>query len=267
MERKTGQLDKALAWAQIRKKRVIRAGELGKALGLTSNQERRLLTYLCKRKLFVKIMSKLYLAPSYLPPGGWAPSPYLVLYLLMKELKADYQITGLHTFNIYQFSTQVPQVMAVYNTVISSQHKIVGQARFQFFKVNKDHLGETNPIRFNEEGFEEGLSVPRGSLARTIFDAVYDYKRFGTLPAAYTWLKKYKNDEALLKKLVDITIKFGNVGTQRRIGFVLAQLGVSEKITHKLWKVLPKTFSLIPLIPHQLKRGPINQQWGIINNG
>src|SRR5207302_10933782 len=96
----------------------------------------------------------------------------------------------------------------------------------------------------------EGLVARYSSRARTLVDAVYDWSRFDSLPRAYKWIR---NDLALKKvtatELVDLTLRYGDKGTIRRIGALLEQEGVARSLLKKLEKALPQTTSLIPWIP------------------
>lgn len=215
--------------------------------------------------MFTQVKRGLYLAPLRLPPGKWGASPYKILDILMREMKAQYQITGLYAFNQYGLSTQVPILMTIYNTALSGR-KMIGACSFQFIKVGKKRIGATDVIKACDES-GDALRIPIGSLARILFDAVYDYKRFATIPAAYEWIAQKRADSNLMKKLVETTVQFGNVGTQRRVGFILTALGVNQTLCKKLWKALPKSSSLIPLIPGRNTTGSIDKQWGIIING
>lgn len=254
---------KALAWLQMREKEVLYTGELQKVLKITPKQEANLLNYLRRSGILIPLTKGIAIAPLKLPPGRWSPSPYKILALLMKELDAQYQITGLYAFNRYGLSTQVPVRMMIYNTKLSGT-KMIGGLAFDFVRVDATRLGEAEVIEMPKD---KDSRVYIGSLPRTLFDAVYDYKRFNTLPRAYEWIAQKKSDSNLMKKLVEITIQFGNVGTQRRIGFVLSSLGINPALCRKLWRTLPKSSSLIPLIPGENAVGPIDRQWGIIING
>lgn len=253
---------KALSWLQMREKEVLYTGELQTALKITSKQEANLLNYLKRVGILIPLTKGIAIAPLKLPPGKWAPSAYKVLAVLMKELNVQYQITGLYAFNHHGFSTQVPMRMMVYNTRLSGT-KIMGGLAFDFVRVDAKRLGEAEVIGIPND---KNSKICISSLPRTLFDAVYDYKRFNTIPRVYEWIAQKKTDAQLMKKLVEITIQFGNVGTQRRIGFVLSSLGVDQALCNKLWRALPKSSSLIPLIPGNAV-GPSSRQWGIVNNG
>ena len=104
------------------------------------------------------------------------------------------------------------------------------------------------------------------SAEQTLLDAVYDYKKYGTLPKAYDWIATAVQDKKINpEKLMDITIKYGNTMSQKRIGWVLDKLKTSKKIMNRLKRKIPKTKFLVPLDPKN-NVGPINKKWGVIEN-
>ncbi len=255
---------RAFAWSQLYKQRIIRTGDLEKALVISAKQEANLLAKMNKGGLAIKIMRGLYLLPGMLPARRWSPSAYYLLAILMQELKAEYQLTGLAAFNFHKLSTQVPNQLTVYNTKLSGRKRI-GIVEFTFIKVNKNRIGDTETFVIKETGGD--IKVFISSLERTIVDAIYDYEKFATIPEAYDWIKDLRHDEKFLKKLVKSTISFGNISTQRRIGYILDSLGISSRITNPILRSLPTTNSLIPMIPILATRGFNDRKWGVVVNG
>lgn len=255
---------RVLAWSQLNKRRVIHSGDLLKILAISPKQEANLLTKMSKSGLTIKLTRGLYLLPEKIPARAWSPSQYYLLSILMKELDARYQVTGLAAFNFHKLSTQIPNQITVYNTKLSGRKKI-GIVVFYFIKVNQDRLGDIDNIEIKES--DGNLKINISSLSRTIVDAIYDYNKIGAIPEAYDWIKERKNDSAFLKKLVKSTMRFGNIGTQRRIGYILDSLKINSKITNQILENLPKTNSLIPMIPQIPNRGINNKKWGVVVNG
>ena len=115
-------------------------------------------------------------------------------------------------------------------------------------------------------GVKESEPALISSAEQTLLDAVYDYKKCGTLPKAYDWIAIAIQDKKIdPEKLVNITIRYGNTMSQKRIGWVLDELKVSKKIVSRLKKKIPKTNFLVPLNPKN-NVGPINKKWGVIKN-
>ena len=217
-----------------------------------------------KSGVAIKMMRGLYLLPEITPSQAWTPSEYYLLAVLMKEINTDYQITGLAAFNFHKLSTQIPNQLAVYNTQLSGRKKI-GNVIFNFIKVNKNRLGDT--VSFSVKDSSGNIEIFISSLTRTIVDAIYDYERFATIPEVYSWIMDRKLDKKFLRNLIKSAIHFGNIGTCRRIGYLLDLLKISPRITNQILKDLPMTNSLIPMIPQLPIRGLNDRKWGVVVNG
>lgn len=255
---------KVLAWSRLSQQRIIRTGELTKILSINPEQEEKLLMKMYKSGLVVRLMRGLYLLPATIPTAPWSPPAYFLLAILMKELNAEYQITGLAAFHFHRLSTQVPNIMMVYNTKFSGR-KTIGRASFDFIKVDKNRIGAFENLEIND--FTSKINVRIASLARTIVDAIYDYKRFATLPEAYDWIRDRINDEEFLKELTAATLEFSNIATRRRLGYFLESLKANARLVSKIYKSLENTSAYIPLDPSQASRGKINKKWGVKING
>ncbi len=264
--RRLGPLEtKFFSWAQSRRIKRIRTGDLVKFLAFTPKQEADLLTNMGKSGLIVQLMRGYYLVPERLPPGGrWTPSPYLILKSLMQELQAQYQITGLSAFNAYGFETQIPNEICVYNTVLSGRRKIAGLS-FQFVKVVPTRIGGTRVFNLREDSEADAQGV-MSSEPRALLDAIYDYSRFNTLPRAYLWIAAKKSDNELLAKLTQMSIEYGNVSTRRRLGYLFEHLKINPKLVAKLKKSVLGTTSFIPFVPEKKPRGTTNRKWGLVVN-
>jgi predicted transcriptional regulator of viral defense system len=255
---------RVLAWSQLNKRRIIRTGDLLSVMNINTSQEAKLLNKMSKSGVVIKLLRGLYLLPDKVPARPWSPSEYYLLAILMQELNAEYQVTGLAAFRFHKLSTQIPNQITVYNTKISGRKKI-GIVTFNFIKVSKDRIGDVDFFEINSG--DSRLKVYMSSLARTIVDAIYDYSKLGAIPEPYDWIKERRSDENFLKKLVKSTLDFSNISTQRRIGYLLDSLEVDKKLTGKILKALPKTNSLIPMIPQLANRGVNDRKWGVVING
>ena len=67
-------------------------------------------------------------------------------------------------------------------------------------------------------------------------------------------------------ELVSVTLKYGDIGTIRRMGALLEREGCRSPFLKKLEKALPKTSSFIPWISTNPKRGTVNRRWGVVIN-
>ncbi|MPZ76288.1 MAG: hypothetical protein GEU77_07165 [Deltaproteobacteria bacterium] len=263
MKKRLGQAETRLfAYIQMRGLQTIQAGELTKPLQLTAIQERKLLSRLAKAGLIARVWRGLYLVPSKLPLGGkWTPDETLALNTLMNEQKGRYQICGANAFNRYGFDEQIPTRVYAYNNRLSGDRRI-GSVSLTLIKVADERLGDTEQIETTE-----GEIAVFSSRVRTLLDAVYDWSRFNSLPRAYEWIRKeLKSTRVTPAELVAVTLKYGDIGTIRRMGALLEREGVSNPLLNKVEKALPKTSSSIPWIPTNPKRGSLHRRWGVVTN-
>lgn len=249
------------AWIQLEKKTQVITGEAAEAFGLTPTQERKLLSRLSLEGLIVRLRRGLYMVPAQVPPGGkWSPGEYKIVHTLMKDVGASYQIGGAIAFHQYALDDQVPNEVTVYNDKISRRCTI-GGLRFTFIKVSLKRLGGSNKMKLPSGG-----NVKMASLPRTLMDAVYDWDRYNTLPRAYAWIVARKDDRETIKELIHITLRHGNIGAMRRIGYILERCKVSDRLLGQLKARVSAGKSLVKLDPTRPARGGIDREWGIIDN-
>jgi predicted transcriptional regulator of viral defense system len=212
--------------------------------------------------MIAQVRRGLYLVPSRLPLGStWTPDEILVLNTLMSDVDGAYQICGPNTFNRYGFMDQIPIRTYAYNNRIS-ENRTVGTVSLKLIKVNDDRLGGVEEVTTNS-----GLKAVYSSRARTLVDGVYDWSRFNSLPKAFNWIESELTDDRVdPEELVRLTLRFGNLGTIRRIGALLDRLSVSETLVRKLEFALTPSTSLIPWIPTNPKRGKGDTRWGVVWN-
>jgi predicted transcriptional regulator of viral defense system len=98
-------------------------------------------------------------------------------------------------------------------------------------------------------------------------DAVYDWSRFNGLPRGYEWIRQeIKKNPMLASELVDVTAKYGNQATVRRIGYLLDTLIHPSRIINRVQRQLSNSKALIPWIPGRSAKGKVNRKWGVIVN-
>ena len=250
------------AYVQLKKLDIVRTGEIAPILGISASQESDLFRRLSDSGWILRLKRGVYLVPPRIPAGGkYSPGTALILQKLMKEEKGRYQICGPTAFNFYGLDDQVPSVTYLYNNRISGKRSI-GSLAFQFIKVADERLGAVNAVRTRED-----MEMIYSSKARTLMDAVYDWSRFNSLPRGYEWIKEeIKNEPKLASELIEVTAKYGNVATIRRIGYFLDMLVRNPKMMNRLRRQLSTSSSLIPWIPGQSAKGTINRKWGVIVN-
>jgi len=251
------------AYTQLKKKDIVRTGELSPVLGITGSQERNLFRRLSDSGWIVRLKRGTYLVPPRIPAGGsYSPGIALVLQKLMEAVDGTYQICGPTAFNFYGLDDQIPTITYVYNNRISGSSTI-GSLTFQFIKLADDRLGSVNVLCTSE-----GTEIIYSSKARTLMDAIYDWSRFNSLPRGYDWIRKeIQGDSNLGTELVKVTGQYGNQATARRIGYLLDSLLQNPETLTTLQCQISDSKALIPWIPGRPAKGTANRKWGVIVNG
>ena len=263
MKTRFGQIEsQLLAYAQMRGMKTVRLGELAEPLRLTRNQEQHLLSRLAKAGIIARVQRGLYLLPPQMPLGGvWDPGEALALTALMEEQGAKYQVCGPNAFNRYRFDEQIPVRTYVYNTRLSGD-RLIGKVALTLIKVANQRLGDTET-----SATKDGLLLVYASRVRSLVDSIYDWSRFNSLPRGYYWIRKeIAAGRVEAEPLVKSTVRFGDIGTIRRMGFLLEREGVEEKLLMKLEQKLKPTTGPIPWIPTGPKTGRTSKRWGVVDN-
>lgn len=256
------QESKFFAYVQMRGKRTVQTGEIAEALELSNDQVTELFRRLSNGGLIARIRPGLYLAPQKLPMGGsWTPDEGLALDALMKDRGGTYQVCGPNAFNRYGFIDQVPTRVYAYNDQISGE-RTIGSIELSLIKVDQSRLGGI------EKGTaDEGSALIYSSRTRTLIDAVYGWSRFNCLPQAYRWIRReLSEDRIMTSELIDMAITFGNIGTRRRVGYLLDLEDVNESELERLERKVTDSSSYIPWDPTLNKKGSTNKRWGIVDN-
>jgi predicted transcriptional regulator of viral defense system len=250
------------AYIQMRRLQTVRTGELVRALGLSDQQERELLSRLARRGLIARVCRGLYLVPPRLPPGGkWTPGEFLALATLIEEHGGRYQICGPSAFHRYGWDDQVPNRLYVYNNRISGERKI-GTVSMTLIKLADERLGEVETAKT-----PDGIDAIYSSRARSLVDAIYDWSRFDSLPRGYSWIRsEVSRNEGLAAEIIRVALRYGNTTTLRRLGRLLELGGVAESLLRKLARELARTTSPIPWTPARPKQGRVDRRWGVIVN-
>jgi predicted transcriptional regulator of viral defense system len=251
-----------LAYLQMRKRQTVKTGELTGPLQLSSEQERELFRRMARGGLIARVRPGLYLVPAQLPLGGaWSPDEILALNTLMEDRQGRYQICGPNAFNRYGFDEQIPTRVYAYNNRISGERSI-GAVALTLVKVADARMGDTEEVMT-----AEGRAAVYSSRVRTLVDAVYDWSRFNSLPRAYDWIRgELAASRVSASALVVITLRYGDMGTIRRIGLLLERQGAASKLLRKLEEALTLSTGLIPWNPAKPKRGTISRRWGVVVN-
>jgi predicted transcriptional regulator of viral defense system len=179
----------------------------------------------------------------------------------MNDLNGRYQICGPNANYRYGWEDQVPNRIYAYNNRISGT-RTVAKIQLNLIKVGDQRLGGVEKSQDTN-----GIEVVYSSKARALVDAVYDWSRFNTLPRAFGWiLTELQKNKDLPSRLAELTVRYGNQGTARRMGMLLEKGGIQPPLLRKINRVLRPTTSLIPWVPTLPKRGQVNRRWGVIVN-
>jgi predicted transcriptional regulator of viral defense system len=263
MKKMLGPLEtRLMAYAQMRRLRVIRLGELAEPLGFSDRQERSILSRLSVAGMIVRVRRGLYLIPPRLPLGGlWSPDDILALNVLMEDKQGRYQICGPNAFNRYGLDEQAPARLYAYNNRLSGD-RTIGAVAMTLIKVADNRLGGTESFKT-----AQGQRAVYSSCVRTLVDAIYDWSRFSSLPRGYEWIRKELTAQRVsAADLIRTAIRYGNQRTLRRIGLLLERENVAEELLLRIEKKVKPSTSLIPWIPVNARRGRTFRRWGVILN-
>jgi predicted transcriptional regulator of viral defense system len=251
-----------LAYTQMRGLRTLRTGDLTGPLRLSRKQERELCSRLARTGLIARVRPGLYLVPPRLPlSGAWTPSEAEALNTLLADANGKYQICGPNAFSRYGFDDQIPNRIYAYNNRISGTRRI-GAVEITLIKVADRRLGDTETVKF-----PDGFKARYASRVRSLVDAVYDWSRFNGIPRAYAWIRQeLKAKRVSAAGLVRCAVRYGDIGTLRRLGVLLEREGMSRNLLRQLERALAPTTSYIPWIPTRAKRGALNRRWGVVMN-
>jgi predicted transcriptional regulator of viral defense system len=263
MKRALGNLERQLfAYTQMRNLRALRTRDLTGPLSISGKQERELLNRLAHAGMIAQVRRGLYLVPPRLPLGGkWTPDEALALDTLVGDRQGRYQICGPNAFNRYGFDDQVPTRVYAYNNRISGE-RTVGAVALTLIKVATERLGDTEQVPT-----AGGLTAVYSSRVRTLVDAVYDWSRFDSLPRAFDWIRaELAAGRVGAVELVRVTLRYGDIGTIRRMGALLNRESVAAGLLRKLERALKPSSSFIAWNPMRPKRGTLDRRWGVVWN-
>jgi predicted transcriptional regulator of viral defense system len=251
-----------LAYLQMRRQGLVRSGEVAAALRLTRLQERELFRRMARGRLIARVRPGLYLVPPQLPLGGsWSPGEVLALSTLVEDRQGRYQICGPNAFNRYGLDDQVPTRLYAYNNRFSGD-RTVGAVALTLIKVADERLGDVEEV-----AYADGSTAIYSSRVRTLADGVYDWARFNSLPRAFAWIERELTARRVTAAdLVRVTLRYGDVGTMRRIGALLDRMGVGASLLRGLERELEPSSSFIAWDPSRPRRGTLDRRWGVVWN-
>ena len=149
--------------------------------------------------------------------------------------------------------------MYILNTSLQRE-KTIGGMQFKMVRIPPNRMYGLEKIIIKD------AEVIVSDRERTLIDLIYFYEPIGGLKKAFEILKgEVKTKRADINSLVRYAARFPNPSIRKRVGFILEQAGVSDKVLKPLLKSVKKS-SLVTLYPSKSRTGRINNKWKVIEN-
>jgi len=190
-------------------------------------------------------------------PAGSSINEFLIPSVFFP--KGNYYIGYSMMYNYYGFTDQIFQTMHVLNTSLQREKRI-GSMQFKMLKISASRMYGFEKIKIKD------AEVIISDRERTLIDLIYAPQPVGGLKRAFEIFKEQIESKKIdTNKLIKYTLKFPNLATRKRIGFVLEQAGLDDKELESLLKSIKKT-SLVTLYPSKSRKGKVNKKWMVIEN-
>ena len=216
-----------------------------------------LLSNLTKKGRLKQLARTKYLViPIKAPYQVWGENEFIIADALMEG--RDYYIGYNNMFNFYGFVQQVPQTIFILNTRYSKE-KIIDSTKYKFIKIASKKLYGLTSLRI------DGVKVKISNKERTLVDLVYYYKPIGSIKQAL----RIVSEQAKfidLNKFIRYVVRFPNLATRKRIGYLLEIKGIAGERLQPLLGSIRRSRSLAILYESRFRRGKINRKWGLIIN-
>ena len=220
-------------------------------------QVRKQIIFRLNKKGVLKTLTRgiYFYSPIESGPSGQNINEFLVPPILFPS--GNYYIGYSTMYNYYGLTDQIFQFMYVLNTSVQRE-KIIGNIQFKMLKISPKRMYGLEKVKINN------TEVIVSDKERTLVDLIYFPEPVGGLKNAFEILKEQiKNID--MKKFIKYVLKFTNILTMKRIGFVLEQSGIDDKPLAPLVKRVKKT-SLVVLYKSKSRKGKINKKWMLIEN-
>jgi len=197
-----------------------------------------LIKSLLKKKRLISIKNGIYLiVPLRAINNKIGINEYKINEYILKGV--PYYIGLYNAFNKHHFTTQIPNVLFIFNTKYSGYRRVMSM-RFRYIKIKKDKL-----FGITDEKY------PYSDKERTIID-VLDYPGyFGGLGKVIDKIKDYNK-----KKLADYAIKYNSAKIMKIVGYLTSN--------QEIYKILKKRGKLnYYTTVKKTKLNIINKKWKI----
>jgi predicted transcriptional regulator of viral defense system len=236
------------------KKSIVTASDLDELFNLSPEDRKQIVYRLKKKKILLPIKRGVYLfSPLEAGPGGAGLDEFLVPPLFFP--RGNYYIGYSTMFSYYGFTEQLFQTIYVLNTARRFEKTILGFS-YKFIRIPENRLYGAEKVRVQER------EINISSKEKTLIDLIYFNKPVGGMEEAVRIFKEIiRNRECNLNKLVEFSARFPNITTRKRIGVLLEECGVPDKVLEPLIKSVEKT-SVSSL--EETRRGILNKKWRVI---
>lgn len=237
---------------------IITKSQFKKLFNFSKSVTEKTLFRLKRKGLLISIKRGVYFySPLESGPAGSRINEFLIPSIFFS--KNDYYVGYSTMYNYYGFTNQIFQAMYILNTSLQRE-KIIGNMRFNLIKISQKRMYGLIRIKIKD------TEVIVSDREKTLVDLFYFPDPVGGLKNAFDILKNQVKERKLsIDKLIKYTVRFPNISTKKRIGFVLEKAGISGRRIEPLCKTLQKT-SFVTLYPSKSRKGKINKKWMIIEN-
>lgn len=238
------------------KKTIVTTEDFGRLFNLSPNDRKQLVFRLKNKNILTPIKRGIYVfSPLEAGPEGTGVDELLIppLFFPMKNYYVGYSTM----FNYYDFTEQLFQTVYVLNTTKRMKKIICGLA-YKFIRIPKNRMYGIEKIKVKD------TEINISSKERTLIDLLYFNKPVGGINTAVEiFTEIVKNNKCDINKLIEYATIFPNITTRKRIGVILAGLGITEDLLKPLVKSVKKT---AVSSFNGSRKGTLNKKWRVIVN-
>lgn len=249
---------KVIARLSYEKATVITQEQFDRYFKFPRQAREKVLFRLKKKGILNSVKKGVYFySPLEAGPAGSNVNEFLIPSVFFP--RDNYYVGYSTMYNYYGFTDQIFQVMYILNTSLQRE-RTIGGMQFKMVKIPPNRMYGLEKI------IMEDAEVIMSDRERTLIDLIYFYEPIGGLKKAFEILKgEVKTKKADITRLVRYAARFPNPSIRKRVGFILEQAGVSDKVLEPLLKSVKKS-SLVTLYPSKSRTGRINNKWKVIEN-
>ena len=223
----------------------------------TQTSIRAMLQRMVKKGLLAKFGKELL----WVVPFSQSASSFLPNWHLLGEALMDggqYYIGYYSALQLHGLITQPSLKEQIVCTASGSQVKEINGVQFQIIKHNRNHFFGTKKVWI--DSFNK---VVCSDLEKTIIDCLFKPEYAGGIVevAKAIWMARERLDYA---RLLEYANRFGSQAVQKRLGFILEELGIGQDIVTKLLE--RRSSSISPLDTGAAQEGKITTRWNLLVN-